>query len=204
LYIFGGQHKSGVFDDTWTIQVLGSDLSWTQISAIKGDSPSARVYHTSSTTSNGVLICGGRNDQDTFKDLYQHMFLFSYWDLLPEEIMNEIFSYLDTLALSRVLLVSKRWKDIALENNLWKVHAHKLFGTTIAPQLDYRKFIINNISVTLNPNSPILWRNPEWWGHNTIKESSATIMKLYPGNYKSIINTLKTIWVEDNSKSYFS
>jgi len=56
LYIFGGQNKTTMFEDMWTIQILGSDLTWTQISSTKGDIPSARVYHTCSTTQQGVLI----------------------------------------------------------------------------------------------------------------------------------------------------
>jgi len=197
LYIFGGQNKSSMFEDTWTIQTLGSDLTWTQISATKGDIPSGRVYHTCNTTQQGVLICGGRNDQGTFKDLYQHIFLFSYWDLLPEEIMNEIFGYLDHVTLSRVLLVSKRWKEIASANNLWKVHAHSLFGKTLETQTNYRKFIMDNTSTDLNPTTPILWRNPSVWG---TKKDTYSFAKIYPKDYHHHIQSLKTIWVEKKSE----
>jgi len=124
------------------------------------------------------------------------MFLFSFWDLLPEEIMNEIFGYLDFISLSRILLVSRRWKEIGLANNLWKVQAQILFGK-IEQSQNYRKFIIDNTSTELNPTTPILWRNPAWWGD--VKNKDFTFSAVYPKDYQTYLHTLKTFWVTNKS-----
>ncbi len=43
------------------------------------------------------------------------------WDLLPQEVILEIFSYLNSTQLARCFLVNKTWKVLASDENLWNV-----------------------------------------------------------------------------------
>lgn len=76
LVVFGGNTGQEPVNDCWYLNVEKSPFSWSKIEITKGDTPTARVYHSSCLCNMGsangmVVVFGGRSlDQVALNDTY--------------------------------------------------------------------------------------------------------------------------------------